>query len=69
MNKVIQIDTGTVCNLDCIFCYRKNCEKNKNTVTKFEDIKAVFSRKSLFSSIVLFGNGEFFANPEWKKIF
>ncbi|MFA5480197.1 MAG: radical SAM protein [Candidatus Muiribacteriota bacterium] len=66
-----QIDTGTICNLNCIFCYRGHIEdsKKKNTCISLESIKKIFSRKIYFDSLILFSNGEFFANPESMDIF
>ncbi len=66
---ILQLETCTECNLKCTFCYKtQNKKQIKKNIMSVEDVKKIFSKENNYEKLLLFNNGEFFCNPQWKEI-
>ncbi|MFA5480196.1 MAG: radical SAM protein, partial [Candidatus Muiribacteriota bacterium] len=72
-SRVLQLETSKICNVKCSFCYKSDKNyKNSNINEPFmtlSEIKKYFADNISWQKVILFNNGEFFVNPEWKQIF
>ena len=67
---IVQIPTGTKCNLKCVFCTDREGKASENYYDlSFEDFISLSEPIFLSSMLQLYGWGEPFINPEYEKMF
>lgn len=67
---IVQIPTGTKCNLKCVFCTDREGKASENYKDlSFEEFISLSEPVFLSSMLQLYGWGEPFINPEYEKMF